>query len=325
MVRGVSAVVGPGARAARHARRARRPARVHPRHGLRRALSHADPPHRHGPPQGPQQRARRRRRRARQPLGHRRNRRRPHRDPPGSRRLRRLRAAAEPGRVARHGARARPGDPMLPRPSVDSRTPRVVSPSARRHDPIRRKPAEEVPGHRALRLPVRRLADTLGGPRRHRAILDRQGRADLPRRQSPHEALRLLGVAHRRHPSHRSRRALPLRGVHAAQADVSPREARLHAVLHLLHVADGKAGTRRLSRGGHDATGRRVFPAELLAQHARHPPRDAPAGWPADVHGAARARGPHRGQLGDVWPRDGTPRGDAPGGGQRGIPRLRKI
>ena len=60
----------------------------------------------------------------------------------------------------------------------------------------------------------------------------------LPRRQPAHEAVRVLGVADRRGPQGRPRRGLPRRGVHPPRGDARAGQARLHAVLHVLHVEE---------------------------------------------------------------------------------------
>ena len=65
-------------------------------------------------------------------------------------------AAACPRPGHRAGARHRV--PVHARPPVGHRAPDVVRPPARRHDPVRREPAEEVPGHLPARLRERRLA-----------------------------------------------------------------------------------------------------------------------------------------------------------------------
>ena len=57
LVRDVPALLQPDAGSARHICRLRGPAALYRRHGLRRALPTAHPPHRDHPPQGPQQRA----------------------------------------------------------------------------------------------------------------------------------------------------------------------------------------------------------------------------------------------------------------------------
>ena len=48
------------------------------------------------------------------------------------------------------------------------------------------------------RLRERRLGRPVGGARRRRPVLDRPGRHDLPRRQPPHQGVRVLGVDDRR-------------------------------------------------------------------------------------------------------------------------------
>ncbi len=72
---------------------------------------------------------------------------------------------------------------------------------------------------------------------RRRAVLGRAGRAHLPRRQPAHEAVAVLGMADRRGARGVSGCDLPRRGVHPAEDDVAARQARLHPVLHLLHLA----------------------------------------------------------------------------------------
>ena len=83
------------------------------------------------------------------------------------------------------------------------RAPRVVPAATRRVDPVRREPAEEVPGHPPDRVLARggsRSRRALDGVPRHPRALDRPRRQGLPRRQPAHEAVRLLGVGDRRHP-----------------------------------------------------------------------------------------------------------------------------
>ena len=65
----------------------------------------------------------------------------------------------------------------------------------------------------------------------------------LPRRQPAHQALRVLGMAHRYRARDRPRRHLPRRGVHPATRDGAARQARLHAVVHVLHVAQRRSGS----------------------------------------------------------------------------------
>ena len=65
-------------------------------------------------------------------------------------------------RRARARGRARLRDPVLARPPVADGASRVVPAPARRHDQVRREPAQEVPGHRQRRLGLRGLARRSG-------------------------------------------------------------------------------------------------------------------------------------------------------------------
>ncbi len=82
---------------------------------------------------------------------------------------------------------------------------------------------------------------------------------------------------------------LPRRGVHAARDDDDARQGRLRAELHVLHVEEHALGAARVH--GPAARVARLLPAELLREHAGHPPRVPPVGRPAGLRGAARARG----------------------------------
>ena len=60
---------------------------------------------------------------------------------------------------------------------------------------------------------------------------------------NPHtKPLPVLGVAHPRGSASPPRRDLPGRSVYATEADEGARQARLHPVLHLLHLADAASG-----------------------------------------------------------------------------------
>ena len=61
---------------------------------------------------------------------------------------------------------------------------------------------------------------------------------------NPHtKPLPFLGMADPRSPAAPSRRDLPGRSLYAAEADEGPRQARLHPVLHLLHLANRRDGS----------------------------------------------------------------------------------
>ena len=165
--------LGRPARSARDVRGRRGASAGDRRDGLRRRLPAADPSDRPRPSQGPEQRRDGRAGRRRQPVGDRQPRGRAHRDPPGARHDRGPRAPDRACHDARAGARARPRLPVRARPPVGDGAPRVVPPSAGRDDPVRREPAEALPGHLPARLRVRGVAGALGRPPRGRALLDR--------------------------------------------------------------------------------------------------------------------------------------------------------
>ncbi len=119
------------------------------------------------------------------------------RDDGGLRRPRRRRHRARP----RDRARLRAA--VQPRPPLGARPPGVVHPAARRLDPVRREPAQEVPGHPPDQLLAgqgRRPHRPLGGVPRHPRALDRARRPDVPGRQPAHQAAAVLGVGDRRRP-----------------------------------------------------------------------------------------------------------------------------
>ena len=102
-------------------------------------------------------------------------RRRPRHDPPRPRHLRGLRRLRRPRPGPRAGDRPRPRPPVRARPPVGRAAPRVVHHPRRRHDRLRREPAQEVPGHLPGQLRQR--------PDRHlpRGAADRQA-LDVARR-----------------------------------------------------------------------------------------------------------------------------------------------
>jgi starch synthase (maltosyl-transferring) len=88
--------------------------------------------------------------------------------------------------VARALARDRSGDgyrlSSLARPSLRERAPGVVQASARRHDSICGKSAEELSGRLSVRFRMRRMGVALERAHVRRHALARTGRARLPRR-----------------------------------------------------------------------------------------------------------------------------------------------
>ena len=114
--------------------------------------------------------------RRRQPVGHRRRRGRPHRRPPRARHRRRRPHAGRRRRRARPRAGPRHRLPVRARPPLGPRAPGVVQAPARRLHPVRREPAQEVPGHLPVRLRVGGLAGPVDGAGRRRPLLDRRRR-----------------------------------------------------------------------------------------------------------------------------------------------------
>ena len=171
------------------------------RPGLRRRVPAADPPHRRHRPQGPGQHPRRRPRRSRQPLGHRLADGGHTAIAPRARHPRGLRRLHRRGRGPRTRGRARLRAPVLPRPPLGPRASRVVPAPARWLDPLRREPAEEVPGHLPHQLLARRRRRprrAVGGVPRRARVLDRPGRPRVPGRQPAHQADGVLGLDDRR-------------------------------------------------------------------------------------------------------------------------------
>jgi hypothetical protein len=95
----------------------------------------------------------------------------------------------------------------------------VVRLAPRRHHQICREPAEEVRGHRQRPLLSRCPALDVVRAARHRAVLGRQGRQDLSRRQPAHQAGAVLGVDDPRGAGPPPGRHFPVGGVHPAEDD----------------------------------------------------------------------------------------------------------
>ena len=304
VVRAVPAVGVAGPDATRHARRRHRPVAVHRGDGLRRPLPAADPPDRDDAtaraattrttptPGDPGQ-----------PVGDRWRRGWPHRRASRARHRRRCRTRSSTAarthdvEVALDLAfQTSPDHPWVTRaPGSGS----VTAPTARSRTPRTRRS-----GTRTSTRSTSTTADRdrpLEGAARRRPLLDRARRPRLPCRQPAHEAVRVLGVADRVRPRDRSRRDLPRRGLHPARGHGAARQARLHAVVHVLHVAQREVGARpSTSRELSDPAAPRLLPAQRLAQHARHPPRVVAAGHPGDVHRALPARRRAQRELRDL-------------------------
>src|SRR4051794_27058426 len=90
------------------------------------------------------------------------------------------------------------------------------------------------------------LAITVGRIAQYIPILDRSRRANLSSRQSAHQAIRVLGVGHRRYTLPLSGGYFPGRGIHSAQSDVPVGQARLFAVIYVLRLARHEVGAHEV-------------------------------------------------------------------------------
>ena len=233
------------------------------------------------------------------PVGDRLGRRRAHRGRTRARHARRLRRVPRGSRAARPRDRARSRVAVLAGSPLGARAPRVVPPPARRHDQVRREPAEEVPGHLPARLRVRRLARRCGRRCSTSRCSGSSRGVRIFRVDNPHtKTFGVLGVADRRGARARTRDVLFLSEAFTRPSgDALPGQGRVHAVVHLLHLAQHEGGADRLLHRADRRRGARVLPAEPVRQHARHPPRLPAARRPAGVRGAAAARGDARREL----------------------------
>ena len=312
---GFAGVAGAAARA----RRAR----------LRRRLPAADPPDRRHPPQGAQQRPHRARRAipaargrsARAEGGH-------TAVNPELGTLADFESLVAAARDARHRDRARLRDPVLARPPLARRAPGVVPPPPRRHAEVRREPAQALPGHLQRQLRHATTGAALWDALRDaRASFWVRARAcAIFRVDNPHtKPIPLLGVADPRRcaPStptssswpRPSRSPAPMYalakvGFSQSYTYFTWKNSAAELVEYVVELAGAVVG---------------VLPAELLRQHARHPPRVPPG---------RRARRPSR--RGSSW-RPPSRRATASTrasrtcenvpvrAGQRGVPRLREV
>ena len=241
--------------------------------------------------------------------------------------FRRLVAAA---RDARHRDRARHRVPVLARPSLGARAPGVVPAPPRRHDPVRREPAEEVPGHLPVRLRDARTGAALwdGAARRRPRSGSSQGvrifRVDNPHTKPFPFWEWLIGEVKREHPDV----IFLAEAFTRPEGDVAAGQGRLHAS----RTPTSRGATRKQELDEYfteltQTDVARVLPAELLAEHARHPhraPADAAAGRRSSPRLvlAATLGAELRHLRSGVRARASSA---ACGAGQRGVPRLREV
>ncbi len=234
----------------------------------------------------------RRARRSRQPLCDRRRRRRPRRAASGTRHARGFPRAGRGLPGARHGGRARLRRAVL-----------AGSPLA--HATIRNGSSGGRTARCAMRRTRRRNTRTssipISAPRTRERCGTRcatcvlfwidQG-VTIFRIDNPHtKPLPFWEWLIREVQPPPSRRAVPRRSLHAAETDEGPRQARLHAVLHLFHLAHREAGARAVSRRADRLSRARLLSAELLRQHAGHPALSSAGRRSLDVQVAPRAGG----------------------------------
>ena len=261
--------------AARHVARLRGPAALRRGDGLRRALPAADPPDRARAPQGPQQHARRRRRatsaargRSAPPRAATR------RSAPAARHARGFRALVARAR-ARTGSRSRWTSPSSARPTI--RTCRAHPTWFRRRPDGSVQYAENPPKKYQDIYPfdfesddwravagARRACSSSGSARACASSASttrtpsrsRSGNGRSARIKREHPDVIFLAEAFTR-----------------PQGDAPAGQARLHPVVHLLHLAQHQARADRVLHRADARAGPRLFPAQLLAQHAGHPAR----------------------------------------------------
>ena len=168
--------------------------------------------------------------RRRQPVGDRRRRRRAQGGASGARHARRLPPLRRARARARHRDRARHRLPVRARPPLRRRASASGSAVA---------PTAACSTRRIRRRSTRTSIRSTSSPMTWQALWQEltsvfvfwigAGRAHLPRRQSAHEGLSVLGVGDRRDQARPPGRDLPVRGVHAAEGDAPAGQARLHA------------------------------------------------------------------------------------------------
>ena len=231
-------------------------------------------------------------------------------------------ASSSRARALGHRDRARHRLPGLARPPVGARAPRVVrAPRPTARIQYAENPPKKYQDIYPFDFECERLARAVGRADARLPLLDRAGRAHLPRRQPAHQAARASGSgASRERQAAAPRGDLPRRGVHAPEGDVRswPRSASRSRT----PTSPGAPPSGELTDYLTELTRTevaRVLPAELLAEHARTScpstcsaagaPRSCARlvlaatlsasygiyGPPFELHGARRARARRRG------------------------------
>ena len=209
--------------------------------------------------------------RRRQPVGDRLRRRRPQGDPSRARHAGRLQAprrAARASSASRSRSTSRSSARPITRTSKEH--PEWFTLASRRHRAVRGESAEEVPGHLPVQLRVRGLEGAVGRAEERLRVLDRS-------RASPSSASTTRTPSRFRSGSGRSselkaaasRAHLPRGSVHAAEDHAPAGQARLHAVVHLLRVAQHEARADRVLHRARARAGPRVLPARTCGRTRR--------------------------------------------------------
>ena len=228
----------------------------------------------------------------------------------------------------RHRDRAGHRVPVRARPSVRQRASGVVPLAARRHHPVRREPAEEVPGHLPVRLRERGLAGAVGRAEERVRSLDRRRACSIFRVDNPHTKPFafwewVIGEVKR----DASRTSIFLAEAFTRpEGDAPAGQARLHAVVHLLHLAQHQARADRVlhrarrRRRRASTSGPNVWPNTPDILHRvpadRRPRRRSWRGW------CWRRR--WRRTTASTARRSSCSRARAARAGQRGVPATRR-
>ena len=261
-----------------------------------------------------------------QPVGDRRRGGRPRRDPPGARHARRT-STGSSRRRASSASRSRSTSRSSARPTTRGWT-SIPEWFHRRPDgtiKYAENPPKRYQDIYNVNFDSRGLARAVGGAARRRPPLVPPRRAGLPRRQPAHEAAAVLGVADRR-----GARGVPRR------RSSSPRRSRGPAMMTTLaKVGFSQSYTyftwKNTKRGARASSSTQlarlggVLPAELLRQHAGHPPRvpaATAAGRRSRRGSCSRRRSRRRYGIYSGYERfENVP----VRAGQRGVPRLGEV
>src|SRR5579871_3269051 len=95
----------------------------------------------------------------------------------------------------------------------------------------------------------------------------------------------------------------PLGGVYATEGDVPAREAGFHPVLYLLCMEEFELRADGIFQRNDGRGSVRIFPAELVAEHAGYSERISAAQRARGIHDPADSGGNAQRELRDLWAR----------------------